>query len=175
MNYQPTFEGANRHPSSDEVLFRVQLDAFLSEVSPRPLIDEFIDRRNAKIPDTFVPSARGIATFNLFLVELVNREALYRLGVGTRPRGWVGKCREGKVFSSPSFACAVTVRRYGKLWAIERDLPRNGRHVYEVLCLAFGPTPIFHRLNVWAITLAQHCHPDLRDDAEWLRWVPIGT
>ena len=163
------------HPSPNEYVFRQQLDLFLEEVSSDPLIEQFIDRRNASIPDTFVPSAKGIATFSQFLVELVNREALYRLWVGTRPRGWVGKCRGDQVFCSPSSACFVAVRRYGKLWAVERKMKRDGQYVHEVLCLAFGPTPIFHRLNVWAITLAQHCHPDLRDELQWLRWVPIAT
>jgi hypothetical protein len=67
------------------------------------------------------------------------------------PRGWVGKCREGKVWCSPSFRCSVSVCRYDKLWAIEREMERDGQYVHEVLCLAFGPTPIFHHRYKWAV------------------------
>jgi hypothetical protein len=177
MNCHQRFVPKEWHPdpAKDEYMFQLRLDNFLSDLSAEPLIENFIDRKSPKIPDTFVPSARGIVTFHQFLLELVDRKALRYLWFDRRPRGWVGKCREGKVWCSPSFRCTVSVCRYDKLWAIGREMERDGQYVHEVLCFAFGPTPIFHHRYKWAVTLAHHCHPNLRDELQWLRWVPIAT
>jgi hypothetical protein len=166
----------NYHHTLDGNVFPLQLKAGLSEFSPdHPLIEEYVERAYAKIPATFVPSARGIAVFSGFVLPLAHPEALLT-GVARRPpHGWLGRVRDGDFRRHPSFACLYMVRQYGKLWGIERTLLRDDRVVHEVLSFAFGPTPLFHRKHRWAIALAHHCHPNVRDEAQFLRWVPIAT
>jgi hypothetical protein len=133
------------------------------------LFEDFIDRSNAEIPDTFVPSAKGIAVFHDMLLYLANPLAMY----GThRPYRWVNVVSQGK-FMMGADPYILSVCRYGKLWSIER------RHLDERTneVLAFvGPTPIFHRKQQAAMTLAKCCHPNPREEAQWcLSWVPIAA
>jgi hypothetical protein len=68
----------------DELKFRLLYEG---------LFEDFIDRSNAEIPDTFVPSAKGIAVFHDMLLYLANPLAMY----GThRPYRWVNVVSQGK-------------------------------------------------------------------------------
>jgi len=129
------------------------------------LVEEFIDRRNAEIPETFVPSANGIALVDCKVLWLAYRPGS-RLSVGQ----WVGRAREG-LFMKFSDNHFLSVRRYGKLWSIERL--KMGTITDEVLAFAFGPTPILLDDHKLARMLARQCHPSLREEARCVCWIPM--
>jgi hypothetical protein len=145
----------------DEGLFRLLYDG---------LFKDFVDRRNSEIPDTFVPSAKGVAVGHDLLLSLVNPLATYGKH---KPYRWVGRAREG-MFRMFAGDYLLEVRRYGKLWGIERKLLFE--NIHEVLAFDFGPTPIVHRKQQPAMALAKYCSPKPREEAQWcLSWVPIAA
>ena len=137
---------------------------------PSRLIDEMIDRDEARLPKWFVPLARGVAIAS----DALLREAGHRDGLH-RPRGW----RE----TSPQYFVrdldwrrSLLVRESDEtgLWTVERfSEPRRHVDDTEVLVHLFGSTPIFTRSYQSAMRLAMHCHvngPPLE-----LRWIKTIT
>ena len=114
-----------------------------------------------------MPSAKLIALGNDLTVYLANPLAYYGKN---KPYRWVGRVRSG-IFRMGTDAYILEVRRYGKLWGIERvDGP-----IHDVLAFTYGPTPIFFREQQAAMTLAKHCHPKPREEAQCMSWVPIAA
>jgi hypothetical protein len=150
---------------------RLLLEALLHRVSSSPIIEELIERTKTEIPDSFVPSARAIAAIHNKLVSLAYPMATFG---SNPPYRWVGSVRQGEFVMIGRDRDFLYVRRYGKLWSIERELIHEKLH-HEVLAFAFGPTPIFHRRHQAAMVLAQHCHPKPRKEAQCACWIPIAT
>lgn len=149
-------------PGFDEKIFRVV---------NKGLIEDFIDRRTAEVPDTFVPSAKYVAVANAHLLYLAHP----RLAHYSR-WGWVVHERD-RLHNAIVGDFFLSVRRYGgewgygKTWGIEREL--LGTKVHEVLAFDFGPTPVVFREVKAAMSLAKNCLPSPREEAKCLRWIPI--
>jgi hypothetical protein len=146
----------------DETIFRLLHDD--------KLIEEFIDRSNAEIPDTFVPSAIRIAVGTDDLLLFAEPMALY--DSMRRSNRWFGSAHGGLFRMVGADSYILSVRRYGKLWSIERQ--RLGEKS-EVLAFGYGPTPIFYHNFKAAMALAKHCHPNPREEAQCLRWVLLAA
>ncbi len=137
---------------------------------PSHLIGEVIDRDEARLPNWFVPLARGVAIASDALLRKVDHRPGMR-----RPRGWRETSPEYFVWNIDwnSFLLVRESDETG-LWTVER-LGRARRHVddTEVLVHLFGSTPIFTRSYQSAMRLAMHCHvngPPLE-----LRWIKTIT
>lgn len=146
------------------------LDISLLRYQHGDLVEEFIDRSNVDIPNTFVPSAKYIAVVGNNLLFLVHPVPRYR----KRPScHWVVFERNRLFRTVGQNGYFLSVRRYGETWGIERE--RLGEGVHEVLGFSFGPTPIFFRRPQWATFVAKACHPCPREEAKALGWIPIET
>ena len=131
---------------------------FRKEFSPL-LIGEVIDRSEIKLPDWFVPLARGVAIASdaLLLMSGYRRPS-------DRPLGW--RKTQCDVFikrtvpdKDKSFA-TLTVRQYAnqRLWTIERyHEGRKYEDITDVLVFVFGSTPIFCWNHQAAMRLAEYC------------------
>lgn len=130
---------------------------------------DFINRRNAGVPDTFVPSTKYVAVADDSLLLLVHPTALdqARQTTGLNDENIMEVERPG------SDGFVLFARRYGNLWGIERQ--REYDDIHEVLVFDRVLMPVVHRKPHGAIALAMNCHPNPRKDAECLRWVPITT
>jgi hypothetical protein len=145
--------------------------AFRKECWPST-IKEVIDRSEIKLPDWFVPLARGVAIASDHLLH----RAGYRPG-SHRPHGW--RKTECDVFEKRDVAdkdmsCVATlaVRQYANQdwWTIERYREdRRYENVTDVLVYHFGSTPIFCWNYQSAMRLAEYCH--LNGPQHGLRWV----
>jgi hypothetical protein len=132
---------------------------FRKEFSPL-LIGEVIDRSEIKLPDWFVPLARGVAIAS----DTLLRKAAYRHG-SYRPRGWrKTHCDVFEQNIGPGGLwgpkCLV-VRGCGTqhLWTVERwGDERLYDNSDEVLVSVFGSPPIFTRSYQSAMRLAAYCH-----------------
>jgi hypothetical protein len=114
------------------------------------LIETFLDRSAANLPDRFVPLARGAATPSRYLLK--------RAGYGRgwrRSPGWL-KGGQGKLFKEYYRECLV-VTPCGPFWRIEREgtSQRPHRHINTTLAHFFGPTPILARNVQAAICLSE--------------------
>ncbi len=145
------------------------MDALVLRLTHPGLIDDCIDRRNAEVPDTFVPSATLVAVANNNLLSLVHPKAL-----GEARQMRLDRPERIMAIRRPSANGFVLVaRRYGELWGIERQ--REFDDIHEALVFDNGAIPVFHRKPHGAIALAKFCHPNPRKEAQCLRWVPIGS
>lgn len=146
---------------------------FRKEFSPL-LIGEVIDRSEIKLPDWFVPLARGVAIAS----DTLLRKAGYHHG-SYRPHGWrKTKCdvfiKCAMADKDMSFA-NLTVRQYvnQRWWTVERY--REGRkyeNITDVLVFDFGSTPIFCWNHQAAMRLAEYCQ--LNGPPHGLSWVTAG-
>jgi hypothetical protein len=143
---------------------------FRKEFSPL-LIGEVIDRSEIKLPDWFVPLARGVAIAS----DTLLRKAAYRHG-SYRPRGW--HKTHCDVFIKRTVAdkdknfAALTVRQYAnqRWWSIERyHEGRKYEDTTDVLVFVFGSTPIFCWNPQSAMCLAEYCQTNYLPVG--LRWV----
>jgi hypothetical protein len=137
-------------------------------LAQRDAIKEIVNRKSVEIPDTFVPAANSIALADAKLMFLVTPPGLYpRLGY------WVGGVHKG-VFTGCEPRYFLSVRRYGKLWSIERQMGSTDPD--EVLAFTFGPTPIlFDSHDVARRVARQCCEPILPEEAECVCWIPMTT
>jgi hypothetical protein len=136
-----------------------------------PLIDEVIDREEAKLPNWLVPVAHGVFTASNALL----RTAGHRDGM-RHPPGW----RESDddvyirdVDPVDSDNCRWLLVRQcfvDGLWMVER-WTRKRRYAGsdEILVHEFGSTPIFTRSCPSAMRLAMHCH--VKGPPAGLRWI----
>jgi hypothetical protein len=130
-------------------------------------IKEVINRNNLELPDTFVPSANRIALVSAHLLLLVKPPWVYP------PVGrWSGGLRKGwfRWFRADG-GYILAVRRYGKLWSIQRQ--KLGE-TCEVLAFEFGPTPILLQDHEYARRIARQCHPSPCKEAR-CSWIPIAA
>jgi len=129
-------------------------------------IETLLDRHEAHIPDSFVPSAKAIAVGTDQLLMLVG----WKVARDARRRSsrWV-RLERGSVFTGLTAASILRIRLYGTLWSIERELwCQTGKDV-----LAVTGHPIFFRDYKAAMALALHCDPEPPDKARhYLAWVP---
>jgi hypothetical protein len=150
----------------------VALGKSIFKVLNKGLVDSLIDRGNAKLPDTFVPSAKYIAVANDNLLLLVHPTALDEAREMTFLDGHEFENTESiEIPSAKGFRLCIS--QYGKLWAIERQ--RSFDDIHEVLVFNYDITPVLHRKPHGAIALAENCHPNPRKEAECLCWIPITT
>jgi len=140
------------------------------------LIEHYVDRDYAEIPDTVAPSAKYVATAGSNLLALVHPMCSQRRL--RRPNGWEGYENDDDL---PEVIAAndnfLLVRQYGadwdrlgETWGIERKVG-----IHEILAFAFGPTPILCFNFKEAMLLAKHCHPNPGRVAQCLRWVPVAA
>jgi hypothetical protein len=139
---------------------------FAKEFSPH-VIEEVIDRGQVRLPDCFVPLARGVAIAG----EPLLRKAGHHSGK-YRPRGWrkthcdvfehdIGWDNNGR-------SQWLVVRQCSNqgLWTIERwRASRPYAQMDELLVHQFGSTPIMTRSYQSAMRLAVHCNES---------WLPAG-
>ena len=125
-----------------------------------PLIEEVIDRREAKLPDWLVPVAHGVFVASNALL----RTAGHRDGM-RRPRGWreaIGNDVDGVYVHH-----VAPVEPYNRRWLLVREclVPglwmverwthrRRHRDADDILVHECGPTPIFTRSYPAAMRLA---------------------
>jgi hypothetical protein len=130
------------------------------------VIEEVINRSSVELPDTFVPSAKRIALGDGGLLWLVTPPRTYP------PVGhWVGRAREGRFMRfADNDNYLLSVRRYGKLWSVERK--KLGADTGEVLAFAFGSTPILLRRYEDARAIARQSHPSPSEKAQYVCWIP---
>jgi hypothetical protein len=126
-------------------------EAFRKWGSPY-LIEKFLDRSSANLPDWFVPLARGAATPSRYLLRRAGYGRNWR-----RPPGW-GKAGSGSLFKEFRQECLVVVPSQ-PLWRIEREGSLKRPHCRVNLTLAhiFGSIPILARNVQSAICLAEFC------------------
>jgi hypothetical protein len=132
---------------------------FRKEASPFTF-DKILDRHKARLPDWFLPFARGVAIPSYRLLHQIG----YRRGM-PRPHGWC-ESNDGFFRLGMGIGTKLIVRQCDDLdlWTVERwtGLLGNaelwGPEVDEVLVLNFGATPIFTREASAAMVLARHCH-----------------
>jgi hypothetical protein len=134
-------------------------------------IKEVIDRSEIKLPDWFVPLARGVAIASDRLLHRAGYRAASR-----DPRGW--RKSECDVFIKPFVAdkdinfATLAVRQYANQswWTIERYREcRKYGDITDVLVFGFGSTPIFCWNYQEAMRLAEYFH--LNGPQHGLRWV----
>jgi hypothetical protein len=126
---------------------------FRMEFFPR-LIEQVLDRDEARLPEWFVPLARGVAIAS----DTLLRKAGYRHGMH-RPRGW---CETLPEYFKWKISCdnflLVRANDDTGLWTVERLGPMRQSEVDEVLVHVFGWTPVFARSHQSAMRLAMYCH-----------------
>ena len=140
-------------------------NTFRNEFS-HDLIGEVVDRSSIKLPDWFMPLARGVAFPSSYLLG----RAGYR--PGSHPAlGW---CRPPCDFLWKDIGPdSLVVRAYNghPLWLVERNgspgRPHN--HPNMTLVHTFGSTPILTRNYQSATFLAEFCY--LNGPPPGLRWV----
>jgi hypothetical protein len=141
---------------------------------PRHLIDQVIDREEAKLPDWFVPSARGVALAS----EELLRAAGHRPGM-YRPRNWhewsagcfVRWMGEPHLNGRRDFLL-VRASDHNELWTIERCGAERRWEVDEALVSVIGCTPIFTRSYQAAMRLATFCHERGVPGLRWFKVAP---
>lgn len=138
---------------------------------PSNVIREVIDRSKIKLPEWFVPLARGVA----FASDTLLREAGYRRP-SECPSGW--RQTECDVFIKSAAAdkdisfATLTVRQYANKswWTVERCRDdRKYENLTDVLVFDFGSTPIFCWDYQSAMLLAEYCQ--LNGPPPGLSWV----
>ena len=126
---------------------------------PSNVIREVIDRSEIKLPEWFVPLARGVAIAS----DTLLRKSGY-CRPSDRPSGW--RQTECDVFIKPAVAdkdmgfAAIAVRQYAdqSWWTVERyHEGRKYENITDVLVFDFGSTPIFCRDYQSAMWLAEYC------------------
>jgi hypothetical protein len=138
---------------------------FRNEFSPY-LIEEVIDRSEIKLPDRFVPLARGVAIPSSYPLG----RAGYRPG-SRRPPGW---CKPHcDVLWKDIGPDSLIVRGYQghPLWQVERNGSPGRPHGHPNMTLVhlFGSTPILTRNYQSATYLAEFCYQN--GPPAGLRWV----
>ena len=125
---------------------------FQKEFSPF-IVDQVIDRENTRLPDWFMPLARGIVIPSKYLLRRVG----YRKEVACRLKYWYEK---PGFFQKHMGEISLTVRQCDDdpLWTIEQLGVLAGPEVDEVLTFSFGATPFFTRSPDQAKWLAEYCH-----------------
>jgi hypothetical protein len=142
------------------------------------LVDHVIDRSNVTIPGTFASSATQFSIADdAGILYLAHPMGMY----GISPRWhWFGGARKN-LFETYDFhdhhwfslrGCGCTLPGYKKLWAIGRQ-PSRKSNIQDVLTL--HSKPIFFTYLPIAKVVAQLCHPNPREEAKCLRWVPIDA
>jgi hypothetical protein len=139
---------------------------FQREFSPY-LIEEVVARSSIKLPDWFMPLARGIAIPSSYLLG----RAGYRSG-SYRASGWSKPHCD--VLSKDIGPDSLIVRGYcgQPFWQIERNgSPGRRPHNHPNMALVhlFGSTPVLTRTYHAATFLAEFCY--LNGPPPGLRWV----
>jgi hypothetical protein len=132
--------------------------------SPHPF-ERVVDRSEARLPDWYLPLARGAAIPGR---QLLSR-AGYRAG-SHRARGWF-KPNGEELYKDLGSDCLI-VQRSGPFWRIGRDTGALGRphnHWHFALIDLFGSTPIITRTYQEATYLAEFCFKE--GHLTGLRWV----
>ena len=140
------------------------------------LIEHFVERDYAEMPNTVAPGAKYVATASNNLLPFVHPIGSQRRL--RRPNGWERYENDDDlskvIAANDNFLlvrqCGADWDRLGETWAIERKVG-----VHEILAFAFGPTPILCFNLKTAMLLAKHCHPNPRKEAECLCWIPIAA
>jgi hypothetical protein len=147
-------------------------ERFLKEL-PTHLIAEVMDRSEAKLPNCFVPLARGVAIASDALLRKAGHH--HRMN---RPCGWRKSVRGCDVFvrdigpEGREHTKCLNVRQCCNqgLWTSERWREmRRWDNSDEMLVHEFGSTPIFTRSRQAAMRLATYCHENGPPDG--LRWI----
>lgn len=152
------------HPDvslADWNIFRNQFSPFL--------FSEVIDRRKVKLPEWFLPLARGAALPSDYLLS----RAGYAKGKHC-PRGWK-QSERGVYRKSFDFGTAL-VRKCGnqRLWSVERfRAARKYTESDRVLAFLFGSTPVLARKHQAAMYLAEWIFEnDLPSGLNWADTCP---
>jgi hypothetical protein len=139
-------------------------EAYRDWVSPHPF-EEVLDRSKVRLPDWYLPLARGAAIPDR---QLLSR-AGYRAGSGSA-RGWFKPDGE-QLYKDLGSDCLI-VERCGSFWRTGWDsgtLARPHNHSHFALVDLFGSTPIVTRTYQEATYLAEFCFKE--GHATGLRWV----
>jgi hypothetical protein len=153
------------------------VDERLFRMLHHELIDEFIDRKQVQLPDTFLPSAEYVAVGNFELLWLA--DPLAARDSARRSRIWANSGRDGSLqtlLQSWFIWVHPLVTGSRKVWFIERQRFMEPKTDREVLVFAQGPTPIVFGDSRQAMALAKYCHPNPGEEAaRYIRWVPMAS
>jgi hypothetical protein len=136
------------------------------------LIGEVIDRSEIRLPDWFLPLARGVAIAS----DALLLKSGYRRP-SDRPLGW--RKRQCDVFNKRAVPGkdmsfdTLAVRQYAhqRWWTIERyHEGRKYEDTTDVLVFVFGSTPMFCWNHQAAMRLAEYCQRN--GPPPGLSWVP---
>jgi hypothetical protein len=126
-------------------------ERFRDTVSPF-LIEKVLDRSETRLPNWYLPLARGAAIPSSYLL----RRAGY-CTCARRARGWI-KRRGDELFKDLGRDCLI-IRRCRPFWRIAWDTGafRSHGHPNFALVHIFGSTPIITRTHQEATYLAEFC------------------
>jgi len=167
MSYDPVLNDQDR--KLDEKITRALTDGLASRYLSRS------EASLAGVPEGFAPSATSFAvTDGHELAYLAHPHSIH----GAKHRGrWTGSAREGH-FLALSFdgyffyliEYGDRTAGHGRMWAIERR--REQTSFREVLALDLAPI-LFNDHKI-AQAIAILCHPEPREEARRLHWMPSG-
>jgi hypothetical protein len=147
---------------------------FRAEYKPR-LIEQVIDRGEARLPAWFMPLARGVAIAS----DTLLRKAGYRDGMHISA-AWRETSRAYYILpldgvhplNSRQFLL-VRASDGTDLWTVERHSGTSQYEVDEVLVSTFGSTPLFARSCQSAMLLADYCHKNAPPPGfQWVKGMP---
>ncbi len=125
------------------------------------IIERFVDRDKARLPDFFLRGAKGVVVAGAGLL----RAAELPLWLDC-PLGW------STVDENCGRSCGgeLEVARLGDYWFIGRM--GQDETISETVVEAFGQVPICARACGDAMLLAEHCHPSLHlpIGAQWVKF-----
>jgi hypothetical protein len=122
----------------------------------------FLDRAAARLPDFFLPKAKGVLLAEADLLRAVELPLWldYPLGWSMLDTNW-GRSHDRK----------LEVAKLGEYWFVGR---RTGwdAEVSETVVESFGQVPVCSRAVRDAMLIAEHCHPEVRlpIGAHWLKF-----
>jgi hypothetical protein len=134
-----------------------------------PWIEQVMDRSEARLPDWFMPLARGVVIPS----DALFHEVGYRQGT-RRPPGWI-ETSAGFYQWLISPGQILVVRRCdpARLWTVERWVTDAKYEVDQVLVHNVGWTPVFTRSHQSAMRLANYCHENgPPTDFSWVLGMP---
>jgi hypothetical protein len=121
------------------------------------LFETFIDRDQAPMPRSYLPSAKGVLIAGDDLLSAAGYRARSH-----RPKGW-NKYKPGVFLKPLSIEFTLEVRQCGSwrsnMWTIERSNFFADDYCVETLVFPFENVPIHATTYQGAMRVAEYCHP----------------
>jgi hypothetical protein len=139
---------------------------------PPHLIDKVIDRSACRVPNWFVPLARGAAIAG----DALLRQVGHRPGMGPPPNWCETIPNHFKWQIDLESYLRVRMCDETNLWTVERFASQR-RHANddEILVHLFGSTPIFTRSSPSAMRIAMYSHNSPPSGLRWIKTSPTNV